>query len=666
MKKSWYFATILTFLVTSCAPTEPSWSSSFSEAQTYSVTLPTGEGYSALGSSTVLGGEDYSFSVTVLEGYDASKLVVANNGVALTSDSSVYTIPDVHQDIVISVSGVTALPSLILSKASYLFFSGQIGEEEKKPAYYLEGVSGSFDGKACSVKVDLSKVNFEQAGEYVITYSLEGHEDIFKKAKIIILSGSVDIQDVTMDIGAIYENEIVSYTSYGELGADFSLAIDGKELTALEAGYDSIHKGNYLKKDYLRSLSLGEHQAIATFGEKIHLPFSVRLLDEMEAKFSFSSSSPDLCFLKDEVRLPDVEQSEDSIQALSYKYLLGEKEMSKEDIQTTIKGTEGDYDYSLVVYKGNEKAGEKKYKIHIRGSYLPFLFASSGGPKAKAGYSNEGNPSLSFNYPDGDTNIFLDENYLAKNNTEKKKYVYIAFRITSMTSAGSIWTRNPETSFDSNGNYIPNTSTYLGGDLNRVGNLVYKTLPLNGNSMETDSWIIRNFVGTIEILKTVFCDLDYKDPIVEQETAKGSLASTPNSFGNVWKYIHVAAEGKSGGASMGGNCMDFQSSFKEDMKKAGYQNATFNIRFKDRADIKKIEPWAYESGAHKTDFDALVTDGVAQISLPLSLFESIGSNRLMLYFNISETSASTYDELRNTSKTYVSSNDFVIESVSYH
>ena len=667
MKKTWFFATLLACLVTSCSSGNPTESSSFVEAHYYSVSLPQGEGYTVLGSKEALGGEDYSFSLQILEGYDASNLLVTNNGVSLSSDTSIYTIPNVQSDIVIAVEGVVPLPTITLSKASYLFFSGQITDAEKAASYYLEGVSGTYGGKSCPVSVDLSEVHFDLPGEYVITYSLEGHSEISKKGKIVILSGSVDMQDVTIDLGSIYASEIVSFDSYGEVGVDFTLAIDGQTLGVSQVGYDSSKGGNYLKKDFLKDLSLGEHDLIATFNEKIHLPFNLFVQDKMEARYSFSSSSSDVCFLKEEVRLPKVEQPEDSLQNLSYRILLDEKETTEGEAQAKIEKAEGDYDYTLQVYKGDKAVGEKTYKIHIRDSYTPFLFASSGGAKAKSGYSERGNHTLSFNYPEGDTNVFVDEKYTSKENKENKKYVYIAFQITSLTTVGSVWTRDPNSAFDANGNYVSTSKnpTYLGGDLDKVGKVFYRMIGLDGAFMETDAWIMRGFVGTIEILRFVYCDLDYKDPVIEKENAQDSLASIPNSFDNTWRYIHVGSVGTGGGASMGGNCMDFQNTFPEDMKKAGYQSATLRIHFKDRKDIIKLEAWTYEEGRHLSEFDVSATDGMAEVVLPLSLFNSIGDNRLFVYFNTSETSASTYQELRNTSKTYVKSTDFVVEAVSY-
>lgn len=667
MKRTWFFATLLACLVTSCSSDNPAESSSFVEAHYYSVSLPQGEGYTVLGSKEVLGGEDYSFSLQILDGYDASNLLVTNNGTPLSSDTSIYTIPNVQSDIAIAVEGVVALPAITLSKASFLFFSGQITEVEKATSYYLEGVSGMYGGKACPVHVDLSEVHFDLPGEYVITYSLEGRSEISKKAKIVILSGSVNMQDVTIDVGSIYASEIVSFASYGEVGVDFSLAIDEQALSVSQVGYDSSRGGNYLKKDFLKNLSLGEHNVVATFNEKIHLSFNLLLEDKMEARYSFSHSSSDVCFLKEEVHLPKVEQPEDSLQNLSYRAFLNEKEITEEEAKAKIEKNEGDYDYTLRVFKGEKTIGEKTYKVHVRDAYSPFLFASSGGAKAKSGYSECGNHTLSFNYPEGDTNVFIDESYTSKENKENKKYVYIAFQITAMTTAGTIWTRDPKSAFDTNGNYVPTSKNpaYLGGDLDKVGKVFYRMIGLDGASMETDAWIMRGFAGTIEILRSVYCDLDYKDPVIEKENARDSLSSIPNSFDNTWHYIHVGSVGTGGGASMGGNCMDFQNTFPEDMEKAGYQSATLRIHFKDRNDILKLEAWTYEEGRHLSEFDVRATDGVAEVVLPLSLFDSIGNNRLFIYFNTSETSASTYQELRDTSKTYVKSTDFVVETVSY-
>lgn len=89
------------------------------------VTMPTGEGYSisnilggyALGSNQyrVNNGADFSFSVNVLSGYDASTLNVSVAGQRLFPVNGVYTIPSVNANLTVTASvsktGTSATPS---------------------------------------------------------------------------------------------------------------------------------------------------------------------------------------------------------------------------------------------------------------------------------------------------------------------------------------------------------------------------------------------------------------------------------------------------------------------------------------------------------------------------------------------------------------------------
>ena len=79
---------------------------------TYTVTLPTGTGYSAAAqggsSSPVTNGGSFSFTVTISGGYKkGSDFAVKANGTALTANGSgVYTISDITQNQTVIVEGV--------------------------------------------------------------------------------------------------------------------------------------------------------------------------------------------------------------------------------------------------------------------------------------------------------------------------------------------------------------------------------------------------------------------------------------------------------------------------------------------------------------------------------------------------------------------------------
>ena len=76
---------------------------------TYTVTLPSGNGFTASGETTVTAGSNYTFTVTVATGYDVSTLVVKNVEATLTATSTegnvvTYTINNVQSNITLTAT----------------------------------------------------------------------------------------------------------------------------------------------------------------------------------------------------------------------------------------------------------------------------------------------------------------------------------------------------------------------------------------------------------------------------------------------------------------------------------------------------------------------------------------------------------------------------------
>lgn len=76
------------------------------QAAGHAVTLTPGEGYTLTGEATAEDGKDYTFTVTVSEGYDAANMVVKVNGEEVTAVDGIYTVEKVSSDLTITVSGV--------------------------------------------------------------------------------------------------------------------------------------------------------------------------------------------------------------------------------------------------------------------------------------------------------------------------------------------------------------------------------------------------------------------------------------------------------------------------------------------------------------------------------------------------------------------------------
>ena len=76
------------------------------ELNSYPVTLPAGTGYTLSGEPVAYYGKDYTFTLTLKEGYSKSQPVVKANNVELAPHNGSYVIPNVTKPQQITVSGV--------------------------------------------------------------------------------------------------------------------------------------------------------------------------------------------------------------------------------------------------------------------------------------------------------------------------------------------------------------------------------------------------------------------------------------------------------------------------------------------------------------------------------------------------------------------------------
>ena len=76
------------------------------QAAGHALTLTPGEGYTLTGEATAEDGKDYTFTVTVSEGYDAANMVVKVNDTEVTAVDGKYTVEKVSSDLTITVEGV--------------------------------------------------------------------------------------------------------------------------------------------------------------------------------------------------------------------------------------------------------------------------------------------------------------------------------------------------------------------------------------------------------------------------------------------------------------------------------------------------------------------------------------------------------------------------------
>ena len=94
---------VLTLSLAACnkkdAPTQD-------EKSTYSVSIPSGEGYTVVGEANVKEGEDYSFQVNIANGYNGTDMVVKVNGNTVVKTGNAYVVNSVSGNLVITVTGV--------------------------------------------------------------------------------------------------------------------------------------------------------------------------------------------------------------------------------------------------------------------------------------------------------------------------------------------------------------------------------------------------------------------------------------------------------------------------------------------------------------------------------------------------------------------------------
>lgn len=77
------------------------------EITDYTVTIPTGEGYTITGEKTAKGGKDYTFKLELDYRYEAGEdFAVQVNGETVTGEKGVYTVKNVSTNLVITVKGV--------------------------------------------------------------------------------------------------------------------------------------------------------------------------------------------------------------------------------------------------------------------------------------------------------------------------------------------------------------------------------------------------------------------------------------------------------------------------------------------------------------------------------------------------------------------------------
>ena len=141
------------------------------EISDHTVTIPTGEGYTVTGEKTVKNGEDYTFTVTVTEGYDAANMVVKVNDTEVTAVDGIYTVEKVSSDLTITVEGVVkkqaAGHAVTLTPGEGYTLTGEATAEDGKDYTFTVTVSEGYDAANMVVKVNGEEVTAVD-GKYTV------------------------------------------------------------------------------------------------------------------------------------------------------------------------------------------------------------------------------------------------------------------------------------------------------------------------------------------------------------------------------------------------------------------------------------------------------------------------------------------------------------------
>ena len=143
------------------------------EIADYTVTIPTGEGYTITGEKTVKNGEDYTFTVTVTEGYDAANMVVKVNDTEVTAVDGIYTVEKVSSDLTITVEGVVkkqaAGHAVTLTPGEGYTLTGEATAEDGKDYTFTVTVAEGFvKNGAFAVKADGTALKANEDGSYTV------------------------------------------------------------------------------------------------------------------------------------------------------------------------------------------------------------------------------------------------------------------------------------------------------------------------------------------------------------------------------------------------------------------------------------------------------------------------------------------------------------------
>mgnify|MGYP000820316942 FL=1 len=475
------------------------------QRKTFSVFF-VGNGYEASGEPTVTYGSNYVFTLSIADGYDktVTPVVKADDNVLVgekDGNDYIYTIENVTSDVTVTVSGLVKFPGqLVVPSDAFNIEIANLTAEQRNQGYYLQGVSGSYNGVKCDVNVDLSAVVWNTAGSYKITYSLEGHADVTKIATLNLFCTftvpdlAIDLSDVTTAVSCLDGYQYVDRDLYMVNGETQTL-LTPKQFVAEQILVDGkkVYRSHF-STDYLLSLKSGSYNfrlvdyVTCNIGE-----FTVTLTDDAAPAYDFDAEDMYAYVVGDSFDFVKATRHANSAQPIVVKYFL----MDENGVETDctdgydLPDKAGAYTWIVKYFRSENELTEYTKSV----KYL--LVDNYGWSGVTVSASKDGNIVLST--VDNDTNQYTDKNaiisadYIRKNNKVNGNYMVLTFKVTDYTSSGKfdagIWSLKGA------------NNDYMGITLNTVGVTCKVLRMLSGGAVD---FIIRDFTGSIEITDVEF------------------------------------------------------------------------------------------------------------------------------------------------------------------
>lgn len=186
------------------------------EKATYSVSIPSGEGYTVVGAASVKEGEDYSFQVNIANGYNGTDMVVKVNGNTVVKTGNAYVVNSVSGNLVITVTGVKKNApdtyTVTLPSGNGFTASGETTVTAGSNYTFTVTVATGYDVSTLVVKNGEATLTATSTEDNVVTYTINNvQSNITLTATIAKLKFSV-----TLPTGEGYAVVGESEAIYGE------------------------------------------------------------------------------------------------------------------------------------------------------------------------------------------------------------------------------------------------------------------------------------------------------------------------------------------------------------------------------------------------------------------------------------------------------------------